>query len=58
MNIGNKVKIKWNGKIGEVVDITLKRINSPYLIKIYLVKDETGKIDKYEQKEIRNHERQ
>jgi hypothetical protein len=53
MEIGTKVKIKWNNKIGEIVSIDSRREGSPNLIVFYSVKDDTGKIEEYTRREIR-----
>ncbi len=53
MQIGTKVIIKWSKKCGEIIDITSERLNSPYPVTIYHVKNENGVIEKCDRKEIR-----
>lgn len=38
---------------GEIIDITSERLNSPYPVTIYHVKNENGVIEKCDRKEIR-----
>lgn len=53
MNPKDKVKIKWNGKVGEIISITSRRENSPNLIAFYLIKTDDGKIEEYTRDQIR-----
>jgi len=56
MQIGTKVAIKWSKMNGEIIDITSERLNSPYPVTIYHVKNENGVIEKCDRKEIRINE--
>lgn len=54
MQIGTKVKIKWNGKTGEVIKSEpIRTEKSPNLIAQYLVKLEDGSTDYFKRDEIR-----
>lgn len=54
MQIGTKVKIKWNGKTGEVIKSEpIRTEKSPNLIAQYLVRDEDGKEEYYKRDEIK-----